>query len=314
MSRGSNSYAGPIRLLNVVNTVSIEVPAPLAELTVLREGEAGRAWLAALPGLVDRLCEEWRLQIDGPPRHGGAGLITPVSREADRYALKVSWPNAEVELEIRALSAWAGHGTVRLVDERPADGACLLDWIDSDRTLADVPIDKALTEAARLIRRLAIPAPPGFPRLSELTQEWLTTQDARSARLGGVVPGRALARVREACTELGPTAAEVMVNRDLHYENVVDGGDSWVVVDPKPVVGDPEFALAPLLWRRLEETGGQAGLDRRLRRLLDGAGLDERRARGWILLYTVDYWLWGLEVGLTEDPVRCGAIVDWLLE
>ncbi|MGI8416431.1 MAG: aminoglycoside phosphotransferase family protein [Nakamurella sp.] len=38
---------------------------------------------------------------------------------------------------------------------------------------------------------------------------------------------------------------------DLHYENVVDSGDSWVMVDPKPVIGDPEFGLAPLLRRRL---------------------------------------------------------------
>lgn len=294
--------------------VSIAVPARFAELTILREGDAGRAWLAGLPALVDRLCEDWQLRIDGPVRHGGVGLVTPVARESARYALKVSWLNAEVELEIRALSAWAGHGTVRLVDQRPADGACLLDWIGGNRTLADVPIDEALTEAARLIRRLSIPAGPGFPRLSELAQQWLTTQSTRSALLGGVVPDRALARVREACSELGPTAADLMVNRDLHYENVVDGGGSWVVVDPKPVVGDPEFALAPLLWRRLEDTGGQAGLDRRLWRLLDGSGLDEHRARGWILLYTVDYWLWGLEVGLTEDPVRCAEIVDWLLK
>jgi streptomycin 6-kinase len=299
----------------VVNDVSIEVPARFAELTILREGEPGRAWLAGLPALVDRLCAEWKLRIDGPVRHGGIGLVTPVTRDSERYALKVSWLNAEVELETRALSTWAGHGTVRLVDERINDGACLLDWIDSDRTLADVPIEEALAEAARLIRRLAIPAASGFPRLSDVAAEWLTAQGPRSDRLGGVIPDRALALVREACTELGPTAADVMVNRDLHYENVVDGGaGSWVVVDPKPVVGDPEFALAPLLWRRLEETGGRAGLARRLRLLLDGAGLDEHRARGWILLYTVDYWLWGLEVGLTEDPVRCAEIVDWLLE
>ncbi|HEX3812469.1 MAG TPA: aminoglycoside phosphotransferase family protein [Mycobacteriales bacterium] len=294
--------------------MSIEVPARFAELTILREGDAGRAWLAGLPALVDRLCVEWKLRIDGPIRHGGIGLVTPVTRASERYALKVSWLSAEVALETRALSAWAGHGTVRLVDWRIADGACLLDWIDSDRTLADVPNEEALTEAARLIRRLAIPAKPGFPRLSELAREWSTAQGPRSERLGGVVPERALAQVREACTELGPAAADVMVNRDLHYENVVDDAGSWVVVDPKPVVGDPEFALAPLLWRRLEETGGRAGLDRRLRLLLDVAGLDEHRARGWILLYTVDYWLWGLEVGLTEDPVRCAEIVDWLLE
>jgi len=28
----------------------------------------------------------------------------------------------------------------------------------------------------------------------------------------------------------------------------------------------------------------------------------------------VDYWLWGLGVGLTEDPAACDLIVGWLLE
>jgi streptomycin 6-kinase len=86
-----------------------------------------------------------------------------------------------------------------------------------------------------------------------------------------------------------------------------------VVIDPKPVIGDPEFAIAPLLWRRFEESGGPAGLDRRWRTLVDGAQLAHDRARGWALLYTVDYWLWGLEVGLTEDPARCASIVEWLM-
>jgi len=27
----------------------------------------------------------------------------------------------------------------------------------------------------------------------------------------------------------------------------------------------------------------------------------------------VDYWLWGLSVGLTEDPVRCQRIINWLV-
>ncbi|GIE33765.1 hypothetical protein Ait01nite_068100 [Actinoplanes italicus] len=27
--------------------------------------------------------------------------------------------------------------------------------------------------------------------------------------------------------------------------------------------------------------------------------------RDWVLFRTVDYWLWGLGAGLTEDPVRC---------
>ena len=47
-------------------------------------------------------------------------------------------------------------------------------------------------------------------------------------------------------------------------------------------------------------------------RLVAEVGADRQRARGWAQVWCLDYWLWGLRVGLTEDPARCAALVDWL--
>jgi hypothetical protein len=44
----------------------------------------------------------------------------------------------------------------------------------------------------------------------------------------------------------------------------------------------------------------------------DEAGLDTELARCWTLLRAVDYQLWGLNLGLTEDPARCATVIDWL--
>ena len=44
--------------------------------------------------------------------------------------------------------------------------------------------------------------------------------------------------------------------------------------------------------------------------LVAAAGLDPDRARAWVTFRTVDYWLWGLGYGLTEDPVRCARLLD----
>ncbi len=40
--------------------------------------------------------------------------------------------------------------------------------------------------------------------------------------------------------------------------------------------------------------------------------LDSETARGWAIVRSVDYWLWGLENGLTEDPRRCRRILEVL--
>ena len=44
----------------------------------------------------------------------------------------------------------------------------------------------------------------------------------------------------------------------------------------------------------------------------DTAGLDLPLARDWALVRVVDYWLWALSIGLTEDPRRCATLLEWL--
>ena len=52
---------------------------------------------------------------------------------------------------------------------------------------------------------------------------------------------------------------------------------------------------------------------RRLDTIIDIAELDPGRTVAWTLVHLVDYWLWALGVGLTEDPKLCHTITAWLL-
>jgi streptomycin 6-kinase len=127
------------------------------------------------------------------------------------------------------------------------------------------------------------------------------------------MPRRLLDRACDLATAFGRTGGMLLVNYDLLYTDVLAGTrEPWLAVDPKVVVGDPEFGVAQLLWRRLEEMEVQGGLDRFFHLLTDAAKLDPGLARAWTLLRTVDYWLWGLGAGLTEDPARCERIIAWL--
>ena len=48
-----------------------------------------------------------------------------------------------------------------------------------------------------------------------------------------------------------------MIHGDLHYENVLAGDrEPWLVIDPKPMSGDPHYELAPMLWNRFDELAG----------------------------------------------------------
>jgi streptomycin 6-kinase len=294
------------------------VPEKFAADTVTREGEAARLWLARLPELVGELCVRWDLRVAGDPMHGYLALVVPVLHGDVRYALKVSWIDGETASEAAALALWHGCGAVRLVDADGADGALLLEWLDPLRSLKEADLGVAVPVAGCLLRRLAVPAPaqwpgPPVPGLRQWARDLAAELPGRWRDTGRPFPGRGLDAAVEVATALAQRAGGLLANRDMHYQNVLAGErEPWLVIDPKLVRGDAEFGLAPLLWRRLEEAGGPAGLRRRFDALVDEAGLDVELARGWTLLRAVDYQLWGLNLGLTEDPALCSTVIDWL--
>ena len=80
-------------------------------------------------------------------------------------------------------------------------------------------------------------------------------------------------------------------------------------MDPVLYRGDIEFDLGRVLWWDLDRmTEIVPYFDIAVRE----AGLQRDRARDWVFWRTVDYWLWGLQAGLTEDPVRCARLVTAL--
>ena len=90
----------------------------------------------------------------------------------------------------------------------------------------------------------------------------------------------------------------VMLHGDLHYQNVLAGDrEPWLVIDPQPMSGDPHYEPAPLLWNRLDELAGdvRGGLRRRFHAVVDAAGLEEDRARDWVVVRMLVNVLWELE-------------------
>lgn len=292
----------------------VVVPPLFAEGISSQAGNAGRAWIAELPAVVEDLRDRWGLRVDGAPMHGAFGLVVPVLRAAERCVLKISWPDESTEHEMAGLAAWDGRGVVKLLAADVPRHAMLLERLDSSRMLDGVPIGEAMVIAAGLVRRLSIPGPPGFPRLPDVAAELAESMPARWESLGHPIARRLIDAARDVALSLGPSAGALLVNWDLHYENILAGErEPWLAVDPKALVGDPEYGPAQLLWTRLEEIEASGGLDGHFAALVDVAGLDGPKAHAWTLVRCVDYCLWAIGAGLTVDPVRCVRIAEWLL-
>lgn len=298
-----------------LNASLIEVPRAFHAQILSAHGKAGERWLSGLPAVIEGLCRLWELSPEGAAMHGNCGVVVPVRRGGRRCALKVSWRDDKTRWEGWALDAWAGRGAVRLLAEREPDGALLLERLDPDVCLDDLPADEAAAVAGTLLRRLSVPVPaspgPAPPRLSQVAEGFAA---AWRPGVPGPVPAPILRAARGMCAELGPCAEETfLVDQDLHYRNVLRGArEPWLAIDPKVVLGVPEYGAAPLLWNRFEVLASRADLRRRLDIVIEAAELDRALALGWSLVRAVDYWFWAAEAGTARDRAVAEALASWL--
>lgn len=277
------------------------------------ETEHGRTWLASVPELVRDMCARWGLEVTGEsPSSGAWAVVTPVRRDEDAGVLKLTMDLDAAGAEIAALRAWDGRGAVRLLDADAAAGALLLERA-GPQTLRDVELFDAAEVAGAIIRRLAIAAAEGFPQQRDRAHEIASSLPERQRALGDPITRRWLDAAAALARDLAAGDQGRLVHSDLHYVNVLRSErEPWLVIDPRPVCGDPELSVPELLWTRHDELDRPSELEQLLDIIVRSGDLDAGRARAWVIVRSVDYWLWGLQHGLTEDPIRCRRILEVL--
>ncbi|WTE35337.1 aminoglycoside phosphotransferase family protein [Streptomyces sp. NBC_01618] len=306
----------------------IDIPDELIETRTAYNGAAGRAFVAALPGLAAGFLERWGLRRDGAAFYGVCALVLPVVRVADgrRAALKLQPVDEETVGEPVALRVWgeAGAGAVELLDHDAATGTLLLERLDGHRSLNAVADER---EAARilagLLARLSsvpapadVPAPASVPALASVpvpagvpapADRGLRGLGDIAARLLDAAPGavreladaqerRLLADCAAAVREVAGEPGDRLLHWDLHYGNVLAGTEAahrWVAIDPKPLVGDPGFELLPALVNRFDAAAVRWRFDLMTQTL----GLDRERARAWTLGRLLQNGLWDVSDG-----------------
>ena len=284
--------------------VTIVLPDGLEEQREL--GPDWGRWLDTLPRVFAEVLADWELSRDGDDLwHGFCSLVAPVvTAESIPAVLKISFDGDDESVhEALALQHWQGDGVVRLLRADPHRRALLLERLHR-RDLTDVWDLEACEVVAGLYPRIHRPALPQLATVTSYVEKWL---DALAGQPRDIpIPHRMVEQALSLGRDLvaDPASVGQIIHGDLHYENVLAADrEPWLVIDPKPMSGDPHYEPAPMLWNRFDELADdvRGGLRRRFHTLVDHAGLDEDRARDWVVVRMVLNANWSV-----EDAQRVG--------
>lgn len=241
------------------------------------------AWLARLPNVLHDLEERWALTL-GAPFDGpdvSCAWVAPVRRgDGTSAVLKVSMPHMEGADEIAGLRFWNGDATVQLLDADDDLGAMLLERCVPGTTLRRLTEPEQDVIIAQLLNRLwLLPlSQHSFRPLSELTAYW---RDETLASAGYWPDAGLVHEGLHLFKELRRTSPrDVLLATDLHAGNVLQAErEPWLVIDPKPFVGDPAYDATQHLFNC--EARLRSNANETIRRFADLLRLDQERVRLW---------------------------------
>jgi streptomycin 6-kinase len=246
---------------------------------------------------VQEAAKRWSLTLGEPYTQGAVAHTTrATTADGEPVVLKVFEPHREAEHEADALEAWDGDGAIRLLDRDETGYVLLLERCEPGEPLSRLGQDAALDVLIGLLPRLWVPAAEPFHTLAD-EAAWWYPQLPRT-KLGDAA--------REAIDALAHTQGEqVLLHQDLHGDNVLAAQrEPWLAIDPKPLVGEREFAVAPIA-RSFEFGHTKRDVLHRFDRLTAELGLDRERARGWTIAQTV---AWSNSASHPRD-----SVAEWLL-
>jgi streptomycin 6-kinase len=278
------SYEGnhrPKLAVAIIHSVRIKISDAL--LTHCRKSPERLTWLESLPSAVQELKDRWGIAPDAPlsGEEPTCSYVEAVRRlNGSPAVLKISMPHMEQEHEIDGLRFWNGDPTVRLLESDDEIGAMLLERCQPGTTLRILDECEQDIVISDLLRQLwrATPTLHRFRPLSALIEYWSNETLAELDRW----PDRGLVREGLRVFKELPHSAtkDVLLATDLHAGNVLRSERRpWLVIDPKPFVGDPAYDGTQHLFNCTARL--QSHPIKTISRFADLLGVDYERLRLW---------------------------------
>ncbi len=264
-------------------------------------GEQGRAWLNRLPELVLKAALNFKLQDLKEVENLSCNYVLSGTQENHPIILKLGFDSQALNQESFALKCFADYGAAKILAED--EGMLLLERAFPSVSLKSYFPSKdseAIKIACQVMKRLASAKMPQHHNLAHI-HDWLAALDDDRG-----LPFDYLSKARKLRDQLLKTAeSDILLHGDLHHDNILQNGDSWMVIDPKGVIGDPVYEVAaficnPILDLAIQQNATQI-IQNRITEFSGILGLSRTRIADWCFVKAVLSWVWALEDGSHAD-------------
>lgn len=294
-----------------------------AHRRALAAGDAGVAWLTALPGLVDDLAGEWELSVGEALAGGTAAFVAEVRMADGREAvLKIAVPGLDpMASGLRTLLAGQGRGYAEVYRHDASREAMLLQRLGA--RLADLGLSVAAqidALCATLIQAWQpLPDGAGFMTGAEkadslatfITETWQDQGRPCSARTVDLA-----CRFAEARRRAFDPASAVLGHGDAHAWNtlaVPGEAGRFKFVDPEGLFIERAYDLGISMrgWGRALLAGDPVALGRqRCLHLARRTGVDPEPIWHWGFMERVSTGLVLLQLGLDAEAQEYLKVAD----
>jgi streptomycin 6-kinase len=265
-------------------------------------GDAGRQFLADIPGSVDEASQRWELTDVQPSPVLSYNFVAFAARGDQQVVLKMGVPNREFKSEMATLRLFAGNGACRLIDYDEQKYWMLLERLQPGLMLSTLEDDEEATHiAASVMQKIWKPAPEDnvYIRLSN----WFDgLKRLRAMFSGGTGPlsKKLVERAERSAKDFfAENHKPVLMHGDFHHFNILLSARGWLIIDPKGVIGPACYEVGPLLmnpWSDLLRGKDYQGMTRRRIDILhERLGFERERIREWGLAHAVLSAWWGME-------------------
>ncbi len=212
-------------------------------------GNQGRIWLESLPSVVLDIAQKYEISKLVPVDNLSYNYVLKGIQDNCQIVLKLGLDNAALKQEHAALKAFSKFGAARVLAEE--DGMLLLEQALPGTSLKsyfpqnDDEATHIACDVMKLLHQAPIPESSNFPHVNKYFETLNKDYE---------IPTKYLSKARIMFNHLIQTSGKpFLLHGDLHHDNILKNRDSWIVIDPKGIIGEPAYEIATFIYNPIPE-------------------------------------------------------------